>query len=413
MTRGQIAGTALVICYLSTLIDPLVFGFGSVEAPHRLLKFMLVALAVAAAATAMDGRWPALRHPGGIALLAMPTVIAMSALWSPVGGDAIVHGVWYGAAGLTVLGAVLRLGPDRTNTVVLGVAAAATALGVALTAAPPSWVDTRTPQLGLDEVARAPWPRLGGLEGWYAPFAMTSVLLVIGAAVHAWRQRGGVAIAGLALGGAGIVASQSRQAAVAAMIGLAVALLADSRWRREALAVGLVATSAVIAAVVIGVRQVDAALAATGGLTGRTEVWEGAIDRFARRPWFGWGWGGLLEWADARAVDGFHPWRWIHAHSGPLEVLADFGVVGLLPLVLGAVVLIMRNDRVPAAGWGYLAALAVHSITEGFLWDAPATRWVIVSLALANVVRTPSSRPRIEVDAHALVSAEQAGADRG
>jgi O-antigen ligase len=104
---------------------------------------------------------------------------------------------------------------------------------------------------------------------------------------------------------------------------------------------------------------IDAALALLGKdrtLSNRTEIWRWSIAAIKQRPWFGYGWGGVFTdttldptYTINRRV-GFAA---AHAHSGPLQLLLQLGVMGLVWMLLMLVGVIRRGLRELAAGRMY------------------------------------------------------------
>jgi O-antigen ligase len=75
-----------------------------------------------------------------------------------------------------------------------------------------------------------------------------------------------------------------------------------------------------------------------GIMTSRGEIWKNALQIWLANPAFGVG-PGQFGFGYLRAVDGIPPGLWIlHAHSFPVQILAEFGVAGgiaLLALIIG------------------------------------------------------------------------------
>ena len=70
----------------------------------------------------------------------------------------------------------------------------------------------------------------------------------------------------------------------------------------------------------------------------RIYMWRHAIDMWQQKPWLGWG-AGSSAWAMDQATDkNIHPFP--HFHSGYLDVLVQFGIVGIL-LFTATIILIL------------------------------------------------------------------------
>lgn len=80
-------------------------------------------------------------------------------------------------------------------------------------------------------------------------------------------------------------------------------------------------------------------------LSGRTGLWEFALERWRSRPVFGYGWGSYrYAW-----VDGGTPVVSVAAHCVPLQLLAECGIVGLLIALIPFLLIV---NRVVSAGKG-------------------------------------------------------------
>jgi O-antigen ligase len=163
-----------------------------------------------------------------------------------------------------------------------------------------------------------------------------------------------------------------------------------SRSARVALIGALVMT--VSLALYLGI---DAALALLGKnrtLSNRTEIWRWSIAAIKQRPWFGYGWGGVFTdttldptYTINRRV-GFTA---AHAHSGPLMLLLQVGIVGLVWMLLMLAGVVRRGLRTLAAGnlhEGFFllsipSALLLAGLAEPTL-DKVALVWLAVIYAL-------------------------------
>jgi O-antigen ligase len=70
-------------------------------------------------------------------------------------------------------------------------------------------------------------------------------------------------------------------------------------------------------------------------LSGRTNLWEGALEKIAERPWLGYGYQGFWqEGGGAEMIwkaEGYKP---PHAHNGFINITLDLGLVGLFLFLL-------------------------------------------------------------------------------
>ena len=170
---------------------------------------------------------------------------------------------------------------------------------------------------------------------------------------------------------------------------------------RRAFAAGLAVAAGVAVAVVVAQRVdlFDGRQRLTT-LSGRTEIWDVAVDAVGQRPVLGWGFMSL--WRD----DGF---LWMlgeravivrEAHSGYVEVLLGAGLVGLMALFvfLGRAVYRVGTAvlaRAPRDAWWPFAlvvyVLAVN-LTESFI-GANLLPWSLLIVALFSV-QLPGSDDR-------------------
>ncbi|MBM4062368.1 MAG: O-antigen ligase family protein, partial [Planctomycetes bacterium] len=232
----------------------------------------------------------------------------------------------------------------------------------------------------------------------------------------ALRQRGAppallaLTGAGIAAAVLGIVGTQSRGGFVALAVGIcAFPLLAmrSRRRRRAGLAIGLTAAiAAVLWLLPAGLLQRFSAVGGELQAPGtRTDIWRGAIALWAQFPWTGTGLGTFGDLSPATQPAAV-PGRVEHAHSDPLELLAETGAAGALLLaaaVLAFAVPMVRRclghrDReralLAAGGLAALAATAVHALVEFHLQIPANAAWTAAVAGLvAGVLRSPRPAP--------------------
>jgi exopolysaccharide production protein ExoQ len=150
----------------------------------------------------------------------------------------------------------------------------------------------------------------------------------------------------------------------------------------------------ILAAVLIGVGGVlalqDVALQALGrnsDLTGRTELWEFAVNMIAKRPLLGYGLSGFWMGASDETLDTQSQLGWtpIYAHNGYLEILLSLGIVGLF-LVLYIVGLglkrVLANPRMNQGAqnmWpiALFVFVLVHNMGECTLLMQNSLEWAL------------------------------------
>jgi exopolysaccharide production protein ExoQ len=139
----------------------------------------------------------------------------------------------------------------------------------------------------------------------------------------------------------------------------------------------------VAVAIVVALANADVFLALLGRnstLTGRTVIWNTAIEGIGRQPWFGHGFSSF--WGRSMA----------HSHNGYLDILLDIGIVGLL-LFAGmltqtlsrALQLFQRGISVDAK-WPvmFLLFFVTYNIAESSVFRQRTFLWIpFVSIAVS------------------------------
>ncbi len=155
----------------------------------------------------------------------------------------------------------------------------------------------------------------------------------------------------------GMLASQSKQAMISAVVGVGILTLRDRKLRRHAKAIVVACVPMVVIAAVI----VDKKLRSSNKFNSvhQRETWlRQSLQIWHMSPWFGIG---LRWWYTNRVPFSFQP------PNGEAEVLTSAGLVGLagfLVLIIGAVVVLRR---VPSR-YGTLAlAIVVARLVQGQL----------------------------------------------
>ena len=221
--------------------------------------------------------------------------------------------------------------------------------------------------------------------GFYASLGVFFAAMSLLVLKHGWAARL-LAVAGGALAGYALLASQSATsvigigAALAVMAGLRLVLALHPRARKASFVVALGIAIAVVF-VAINMGAVEVVLAAFGKdatLTGRTYLWSEGLAAFRSAPFFGTGYQaywvqGFSEaerlWAEFYIAtrDGFH------FHNTYIETLVELGLIGcLLVAALFAVVTVghlvrlldARGDPTAYALFGLAVMLVIRSFVE-------------------------------------------------
>lgn len=136
------------------------------------------------------------------------------------------------------------------------------------------------------------------------------------------------------------------------------------RLRMLAGAIGSVSATALLVALFLAFAYYGEVLEMLGrdeSLTGRTDLWQWAIQFFLQKPFFGWGYGGIFNSSGAGPSDIFFSgfYRAPHFHSGYLQILAELGIVGFLPTILLLTSLLYRSTKNSLSAPDYTATAVV------------------------------------------------------
>ncbi len=253
--------------------------------------------------------------------------------------------------------------------------------------------------------------------------ALSAIVIVLSLAVLSGgrtRVHRTIALAAVVLALGTLLVSFSRTSWIAAGLGVAVLLLRREvrrRWWRTLLPVLL---AVFVALRLLGVElplSVGAdRLANLGALQAnpadvRPLIWRSAIDFTWERPLIGWG-PGTFSQVVASPPSSLWAYPVRHAHSGPLTILVESGVVGLAVITLFVGVLLSslvrlhvqtRRRTTDAGPWLPLALLAcLTTIGAGLFADytlrSPLIHvcvWFVAGLGMAviRVGRTPTTGP--------------------
>ncbi len=377
LIRAADAWSAPLIVFLLPWGARLIFSVGEVEALTRslfaleVLTFLAVALALLAGARPL-----ALPARAAALLLAFLCWMFASALWAPVPDVALQAGVRILAAALLFL-LIVRT-PERTRVrdafllaaalqAALGLwqlyaheVGASTALGVAAQAAagPSSVIESVAGRL-LRAYGTLPHPNvLGGM--------------LAGALVLSFgdrRQgRAGLIITGLVpLLAAGLMASFSRSAWLAAAAGAAVLLLVSAQRARllaRLATVGVVvAVFAVLTAPYLGARLTGVGRLEVRSIDERALALQQARFLVRDTPLVGVGVGNTVPALIAQRASLLEP-----PHAVPAVLLTELGVVGLLLGLAFLLALVPRPVRLPPVALALAAASVPLLLLDHYLW---------------------------------------------
>ena len=204
----------------------------------------------------------------------------------------------------------------------------------------------------------------------------------------------------------GLVLTGSRGALLAAIAGCTLALSPQlrrkSRTIRIALPLGVLATCLVL--MLAGGRFSVAearwqALKNLDATVGRPEIWRNLNPLLQEHP-LGVGIGGLRVVAHAVQPEMYEASRLLEAHSDPLEILLEFGLLpGLILLIAFALLVVPPLLNTPAGDPGLRAGMAgavlagiLHSLVDfNLLWRPGVTFWCL--LCLGGILRARGGEP--------------------
>lgn len=331
---------------------------------------------------------PMLKEPT-IALACLYAAIAlMSVLWSldPLYSGANAIG-WFSYLALACL-AVLTLGSERVLRLIVGTLAAFLLLGLVggvLTDA--AWMEPSVEETGF---------RLRGFSGHPNVFGQQAGLLVtltIIARRQALLPRLWFVCA-LVIGILAVVLSGSRTTLAAVLV---AAMIIEFR-ERGLLAPAVGATIMLVSAALllfsfIDLHQLEGAMSGlsrtgSGGeiltLTGRTEIWSIALERFGERPLFGWG----FNAAERLLLDSMPPTFYgdaVNTHNMFLQSLLTVGFIGSLPGFSIIAILLLRFFARPDATRDHmLVFLLVLGLGEAEFFSTPMLMTLFIFIMLAR-----------------------------
>ena len=172
---------------------------------------------------------------------------------------------------------------------------------------------------------------------------------------------------------------------------------------KDTLAIPLVLTLFLLigSSIIIIIKNAAALLAIVGKdltLSGRTTLWTWLIEQIKLRPLFGYGYMGFWNNLEARSI--LHkysntPYIPPHSHNGYLDLVLNFGCVGMVVFIITLVLLIrrsyllMRWDKAKERLWPilFLSFLLFYNFTEPTFIEHNSIFWIIyLSLAISRFI---------------------------
>lgn len=215
---------------------------------------------------------------------------------------------------------------------------------------------------------------------------------------------------GIAIATALILLTTSKTALVLgfAMLGLMM-FYRNFRWQGKASIVLGSLGALVVSAVAVGTltNWVDLlkGLGKDVTLSGRTYIWQVALDRLWEQPWLGYGrsafWSPESPYPKAISYYLSQNFNAPHAHNGFIDVALDVGLIGLALFLVCYVSAFVKalmkayNSKHSEHLWalGYLTFLALNNVTESYLIRLANIYWV---LFVATVLTVKQKAPAFD-----------------
>lgn len=353
---------------------------------------ILVQLAGVAAATAL---WLAYRRSIRPAPFAIVFAAALAGLWVWAMVSSYIDGAArsYLAFLVPLLLALVLVKPPRSKDVdVAGLVFAWSIVLVAAVGEVHAALFGRMPQV----VFGMPWEWLASLgitDRWAGPFINVNYAGPIGAytLVFSLARSGRSRWILVAVGTAMLLASASRTAIIGALVGCLVLITFSTRRPWSLVSVRLRAALAVAGALVLGLL----AYLHDPTFDLRTPGWGVYIQQWQTNPWWGLGEARIGELVRTEVI----PYGFLHAHNIWVDVLARFGVVGLVLLaatlgaaLVGAVKAVSSQCAWPLA---LVSAFLVIGFTETpgdwTYWTIPAL-WLLLGVMKASALSSRGTR---------------------
>jgi len=401
MIRMACGALLTVVLALIAPIDPATIGVGwwTIEAESVRIATAIIALALVASL------WPSIPRPslGQPAwwFLSLPILGILGTPFADSPALALRSSVLAFLVGLAVVSAVRCFGREHSALLLL------LALGAQLVISVPVERFGLPTPLELFHAQDLGVSRLGRYRGVFSnPNEMGQAALIALALLVAARRRlrpEWIALTGLVAAGS-LIASQSRTSVLALVVAAcAVGFFASSGRVRQVVGsfaalgaiglVGLLASGSLTR--IFGSRDNGAPLTS---FSGRTSIWQAAVDATSADPVSGVGFGNVdLAMLEARRLGTIdNPVE--HAHNTALQVAVMLGLVGLLLFVVGVAVAARRVGDIDAFDVRFIAvALVVLGLTESLFRTVPV--WFDIGLwwlcGAVSIQSKPTLRPKV------------------
>ncbi len=215
--------------------------------------------------------------------------------------------------------------------------------------------------------------RVQGPDGWRGTFLSKNslgIFVSIGIVVALATERGWRRVVALVVLGVLLVGSQSWTARFAVIAAVGVWAWANTLARSSTrsifpvLALGTAVALALGAAAVLSFDTVLDSAGKDSTFTGRTDIWESALDQVEQRPFVGYGYNAFVNFATPTEAT-LAVWeplvhRPAHAHNGVLDAVGQIGLVGVgLLLVVIATTAVAAGRHIRSVGPAAVAVMCL------------------------------------------------------
>lgn len=363
-------GPVAVLMFQVALVTAFVYSNGSLGALFLPATLGLLPLLIAGPAMILIPRTTLMQFPVSLSWLTLMALILVSYLWSVDQSASYFTLIVMVPAALTMMLAAGTLSEREVMTGLLwGIRLTVLITLIALLIDP----STRT-HVSTDQYL----PDYPGWHGWFNhKNQMTPILVFSTATVLVYDRQPLTRWTTLGLLGVLLAGSSSATgvttAAFAVIVWFWLRIYSgqqDTRDRTLYVLTTLLGGLTVLATLVASIATVTSAYGKDTSFSGRTDIWEAAIVTWLKHPFLGHGYGALF-WRNPVGPETLEIWRLVgfpasHAHNGPLDILLQIGLVGLV--VYGVVWFTTLRK-----GW-----LALHTRRDLAVWT--------VTFILANLM---------------------------
>ncbi|BAU14188.1 O-antigen polymerase [Leptolyngbya sp. NIES-3755] len=121
-------------------------------------------------------------------------------------------------------------------------------------------------------------------------------------------------------------------------------LRSKSTFALPAFLAGFLTIGATIVLVVDNYERILTSMGRDATLTGRTTIWEVALERWTERPWFGYGYQSFWIPDQGNSLEVLYRMSWqpAHGHNGFLDLLVELGAVGFVAFAISLLIAFKR-----------------------------------------------------------------------